>query len=128
MRRFLVPGLRAFVLRFGARTASDCGKWRELRNLVKRNYSANVPRFFQCDKECAGVCSAICQTGFVSGISFMVDERGAKTAAVIDLSQHGRLWEDFYDTLLSESRANEPQESLSEVRRRLKLRSKANGR
>ena len=58
----------------------------------------------------------------------MVDERGAKTAAVIDLRRHGRVWEDFYDTLLAEARANEPRESLSTVRRRLKLRREANGR
>jgi len=58
----------------------------------------------------------------------MVDERGAKTAAVIDLRRHGRVWKDFYDTLLAEARANEPRESLSTVRRRLKLRPKAEGR
>ena len=50
----------------------------------------------------------------------MVDERGRKTAAVIDLQQHGRAWEDFYDTLLAESRAREPRESLESVKRRLK--------
>jgi hypothetical protein len=58
----------------------------------------------------------------------MVDERGAKTAAVIDLRQHRRVWEDFYDTLLAEARASEPRENLSNVRRRLKSRRKANGR
>ena len=56
----------------------------------------------------------------MSGIAFMVDERGRKTAAVIDLQQHGRAWEDFYDTLLAESRAREPRESLESVKRRLK--------
>ena len=64
----------------------------------------------------------------MSGISFVVDKRGAKTAAVIDLRRHGRVWEDFYDTLVAEARADEPRESLSIVRRRLKLKSKANGR
>ena len=58
----------------------------------------------------------------------MVDERGAKTAAVIDLRRHGLVWEDFYDTFLAQSRANEPRETLSKVRRRLKLRPKANKR
>ena len=43
----------------------------------------------------------------MSGISFMVDEQGRKTAAVIDLREHERLWEDFYDSLLVASRANE---------------------
>jgi hypothetical protein len=62
----------------------------------------------------------------MSGITFMVDSRGEKTAAVIDLRRHRRLWEDFFDTLLVESRAHEPRESLESVKRRLKL-GKANG-
>ena len=57
----------------------------------------------------------------------MIDERGKRTAAVIDLRRHGRLWEDFYDSLLVASRAHEPRESLEEVKRRLRSRPKANG-
>jgi hypothetical protein len=34
----------------------------------------------------------------MSGITFRVDERGQKTAAVIDLRKHEQLWENFYDT------------------------------
>ena len=56
----------------------------------------------------------------------MIDSRGTKTAAVIDLRRHRRLWEDFYDTLLAEARAHEPRESFAEVKRRLKL-AKADG-
>lgn len=63
----------------------------------------------------------------MSGISFLVNERGEKTAAVIDLQKRGELWEDFYDTLLAESRAREPRESLGSVRQRLRLKRKANG-
>jgi hypothetical protein len=55
----------------------------------------------------------------MSGISFLVDERGRKTAAVIDLRKHQELWEDFYDSFLVESRADEPRESLETVKRRL---------
>ena len=57
----------------------------------------------------------------------MVDERGHKTAAVVDLRRHGRLWEDFYDTMLTDSRAHEPRENLESVRRRLKLKRRSNG-
>jgi hypothetical protein len=42
----------------------------------------------------------------------MVDKRGQKTAAVIDLRKHEQLWED--DTLLAKSR-----ESFACVRQRL---------
>ncbi|HEV7404964.1 MAG TPA: hypothetical protein VGO11_18620 [Chthoniobacteraceae bacterium] len=62
----------------------------------------------------------------MSGITFMVDSKGTKTAAVIDLRRHGKLWEDFYDRMLVESRANEPRESLETVKRRLKI-AKARG-
>jgi len=63
-----------------------------------------------------------CQIVSMSGITFMVDERGRKTAAVIDLRKHEQLWVDFYDTLLAKSRAREPRESLASVRQRLKSR------
>jgi len=57
----------------------------------------------------------------MSGVTFMVDSSGKKTAAVIDLRRHGKLWEDFYDMMLAASRAHEPRESLDFVKRRLKL-------
>jgi hypothetical protein len=63
----------------------------------------------------------------MTGISFMIDERGEKTAAVIDLRRHGRVWEDFYDALLAESRSQEPRETLESVRRRLNSARKKNG-
>ena len=57
----------------------------------------------------------------MSGITFLIDSRGTKTAAVIDLRRHRQLWEDFYDTAVADSRANEPRESLESVKRRMKL-------
>ena len=59
----------------------------------------------------------------MSGIGFMVDEHGRRTAAVIDLRKHGRAWEDFYDTLQADSRAHEPRESLESVKRRANVGS-----
>jgi hypothetical protein len=56
----------------------------------------------------------------VSGINFMVNERGEKTAVIIDLKSHKALWEDIYDTLLVRVRKKEPRESFDEVKRRLK--------
>lgn len=55
----------------------------------------------------------------MSGISYVVDDRGQKTAVVIDLVQHAELWEDFYDSLLVRARKSEPRESLEAVRQRL---------
>ena len=44
----------------------------------------------------------------MKGIRFVVDEKGEKKAVLIDLSEWGELWEDFYDVLVSESRRHEP--------------------
>jgi len=62
----------------------------------------------------------------MGGVTFMVDSKGKKTAAVIDLRRHRKLWEDFYDIALTQSRAGEPRESLASVKRRLSL-AKASG-
>jgi hypothetical protein len=43
----------------------------------------------------------------MTGIQFITDEKGRKTAAVIDLKKHKSLWEDFFDGLVSESRSKE---------------------
>jgi ribosomal protein L14 len=53
------------------------------------------------------------------GIQFVVDNAGDKTAVVIDLKRHRRLWEDMYDRLLIESRRGEPRESLETVKKLL---------
>jgi hypothetical protein len=40
---------------------------------------------------------------------------------VIDLREHGALWEDFYDTWLAHERADEPRETLRSVKAKLGL-------
>jgi len=52
----------------------------------------------------------------IKGVQYVVDERGEPTAVVIDLREHGVLWEDFYDRALAESRKREPRHSLESVR------------
>ncbi len=63
----------------------------------------------------------------MSGIQFLVNEKGKKTAVVIDLEQHGELWEDIYDNLIANSRKNEPRESWEKVKLKLKRAGKING-
>lgn len=60
----------------------------------------------------------------VKGIQFLVDESGAKSAVLVDLKRHRRLWEDMYDCMLVESRRHEPRESLDEVTKRLRRKWK----
>lgn len=55
----------------------------------------------------------------MKGIQYLVDDRGDKTAVLIDLKKYGELWEDFYDSLLARDRADEPRYSLDEVRESL---------
>lgn len=63
----------------------------------------------------------------MKGIRFVSDEKGQKVAVLIDLRKHGQLWEDFYDSLLARERANEPRESLAEVKERLRKLGKLDG-
>lgn len=51
----------------------------------------------------------------MEGIQFVIDDKGEKTAVLIDLKKYGELWEDFYDSLIARSRADEPRESLESV-------------
>lgn len=55
----------------------------------------------------------------MSGVQFIIDEKGGKKAAVIDLKKHAKLWADFYDTLVAAERLREPRESLASVKKRL---------
>jgi len=64
----------------------------------------------------------------MKGVQFLVDDEGNKTAVLIDLKKHARLWEDFHDLALARSREKEPRESLESVRRRLqRVKRKSNG-
>jgi len=60
----------------------------------------------------------------MEGIQFVVDDKGEKTAVLIDLKKHGELWEDFYDSLIARARADEPRESLESVKERLRQQGK----
>ena len=40
----------------------------------------------------------------MKGVQFLVDERGNKSAVLIDLKKHRDLWEDFYDRAVASSR------------------------
>jgi hypothetical protein len=52
----------------------------------------------------------------MTGIQFITDARGRKTAAIIDLKKHKALWEDIEDVLVSRSRQNEKRISLAKVK------------
>ena len=53
----------------------------------------------------------------IPGIAFLVDSRGRRKSVLIDLEQHGSLWEDLYDAYVTQQRRTEPRESLATVKR-----------
>ena len=63
----------------------------------------------------------------MSGIQYVVDEQGEKTAVVIDLRKHAQLWEDFHDRMVVKQRSSEPRESIASVKARLQRAGKLNG-
>jgi hypothetical protein len=63
----------------------------------------------------------------LGGIQFLTDEKGQKTAAVIDLKVHKALWEDIADVLVSRSRRNEKGVSLEKVKAGLIASGKLRG-
>ena len=63
----------------------------------------------------------------MTGIQFITDERGRKTAAVIDLRKHRALWEDIQDVLVSQSRNREKGIPLDKVKADFIKRGKLRG-
>lgn len=55
----------------------------------------------------------------MKGVKFLIDEKGEKSAVLIDLKKHSELWEDFYDRATAQSRKGEPRESLESVKKHL---------
>lgn len=55
----------------------------------------------------------------MSGIQYVIDEKGRKVAVQIDLKVHGDLWEDIEDVLVSQSRRREKRIPLNKVKTRI---------
>ena len=56
----------------------------------------------------------------MKGISFVTNEENKKVAVLIDLKEHGDLWEDFYDGLIAEQRKNDEVISFDQLKQELK--------
>ena len=63
----------------------------------------------------------------MTGIQFITDDKGHRTAAVIDLKKHSALWEDIQDVLVSQSRQREKSVPLSKIKTSLIKRGKLLG-
>ena len=62
----------------------------------------------------------------MNDIQFIIDDKGAKRAVIIDLDKYADLWEDFYDCMIAQQRADEPRESLHKVKKLLSRAGKLN--
>jgi len=60
----------------------------------------------------------------MKGVQFVINERGEKTAVVIDLKRHSEVWEDFHDVSVARQRQHEPRETLESVKQKLRRRGK----
>jgi len=63
----------------------------------------------------------------MTGIQFITDSRGRRTAAVIDLKKHSALWEDIEDVLVSRSRRREKRVPIGKVKAELIANGKLRG-
>jgi hypothetical protein len=60
----------------------------------------------------------------MKGVSYLIDDQGKKTAVILDLRKHRRIWEDMYDRMLIETRRNEPRSPLERVRKTFQIRDR----
>ena len=60
----------------------------------------------------------------MKGINFVVDDKGAKTSVIIDLKNHSDVWDNFYDSLIAHERADEPHESIDDIKGHLRNQGK----
>lgn len=63
----------------------------------------------------------------IRGVQFLSDAAGKKTAVLIDLRRHRRIWEDIYDAMVAESRKDEPRVAWKDVKGRLKAKRTRRG-
>ena len=56
----------------------------------------------------------------VRGVQFLTDTEGRKVAVLLDLEEWGELWEDIYDNMLADERAEEPSTPLEEFEAELR--------
>lgn len=52
----------------------------------------------------------------MTGIQFVTDEKSRKVAVQIDLKEHGAMWKDIEDLLVSRSRRTEKRVPLEKVK------------
>ena len=60
----------------------------------------------------------------MKGIHYLTDDKNRKIAVQIDLKKYGQQWEDFYDSIIAESRKDEETVPWEKVKEDLKKEGK----
>ena len=55
----------------------------------------------------------------MEGILYVTDDKNNKKYVQIDLERYGKIWEEFYDILVAESRKEDKKIPIEEVKRML---------
>jgi hypothetical protein len=63
----------------------------------------------------------------MTGIRFVIDEKGRKVAVQIDLKKYGAIWEEIWDGIISESRRKEKGIPLEKLKADLVKRGRLRG-
>ena len=64
----------------------------------------------------------------MKGVSYITDDKNRKKAVVIELKtleQHDQQLEDLFDSIIADSRKNEPNVPWTEIKAKLKRKGKA---
>ena len=56
----------------------------------------------------------------MKGVNYLIDEKGTKTAVVINLNEYGRIWENFHDIMISNMREKEDKISWKSLKAEMK--------
>lgn len=54
----------------------------------------------------------------MKGIDFVVNDAGERKAVLIDLAEHGELWDDFYKALVAKQKRSEAARKANATRSR----------
>lgn len=57
----------------------------------------------------------------MKGIQFVLNDRGKRTAVIIDLKVWGEVWEDIYDSMVAYKRRNEPTVAWKDIKKEMQL-------
>lgn len=76
------------------------------------------------EAERPGILGELRQGERMRGVKYLYNAQGERTAVLIDLERNRALWEDLFDVALARTRATEPSERWTTIRRRLERRGR----